>query len=214
IDCAGNLWSVNPVHRKIFVNQSGEAGVCLAPWLTPQPLQGTVPPRSQRPVTLSLDLAGQPEGCREAQLVVGGDTPYDVFSVPVGLTIAFKDVPPTSKADKVIHGLATAGVVESCSAGKFCPSAPLTRRDAAGWLLRSGRGAVCGRAALVCGRPIHRGGLPARPAGRLQRRRRGAAVLSGRRRAPGRPGESVPEGRTRRRLRATGLRRRLPGREL
>src|SRR5262249_3222235 len=141
IDCAGNLWSVNPVHRKIFVNQSGEAGVCLAPWLTPQPLQGTVPPRSQRPVTLSLDLAGQPEGCREAQLVVGGDTPYDVFSVPVGLTIAFKDVPPTSKADKVIHGLATAGVVESCSAGKFCPSAPLTRRDAAGWLLRSRRGA-------------------------------------------------------------------------
>jgi hypothetical protein len=136
LDCAGHLWSANPYSRKIFVNKSGEAGMCL-PWLTATPQQGTVSAHGLRGVKLSFDTAGQPEGCREAQLLVGSDTPYDVFSVPVGFTVAYKDVPPASKSDKSIHGLATAGVVTGCAAGRFCPAEPLTRSDAAAWLLRS-----------------------------------------------------------------------------
>jgi hypothetical protein len=90
IDCGGHLWAVNQTTKALLEITSDETGVCdwmAVPWLTENPVSGTVAPAGTQPVTLSFDATGLMPGIYEAQLAVSHNTPYAVSPVPVTLTV-------------------------------------------------------------------------------------------------------------------------------
>jgi len=90
IDCSGHLWAVNQTAKTLMEITSDETGVCdwmAVPWLTENPVSGSVAPAGTQPVTLSFDAAGLMPGTYEAQLAVSHNTPYAVSPVPVTLTV-------------------------------------------------------------------------------------------------------------------------------
>jgi hypothetical protein len=139
MDCSGNLWSVNQISEKVFVNKSGETNTCISniPWLSEAPDSGSVAANSSTNSTATFTSTGTPTGCYEGQLLVRNDTPYGTPSLAAGLTVAFKDVQATTKSDKYIHAIAGAHITHGCGQGRFCPSSALTRGTASVWLLRS-----------------------------------------------------------------------------
>lgn len=76
------------------------------PWLSEDPMVGTVPSMADLAVDVTFD-AGVPEvdqpGDYHAELAIGSDTPYDLPNVPITMTV----IPPTAwgKLNGVVTGL-------------------------------------------------------------------------------------------------------------
>jgi hypothetical protein len=93
-DCDGNLWAADQVTQAVFQFESGETTSMCArdvPWLSEDPVSGTVPAGSDVVVNVTLD-ASVPEvtqpGHYLAQLKIKNNTPYTVNNVPVEMTVA------------------------------------------------------------------------------------------------------------------------------
>ncbi|MFL6194017.1 MAG: ELWxxDGT repeat protein [Thermoanaerobaculia bacterium] len=68
---------------------------------------------------------------------------FELWALPQSnLQALFGDVPTTYFASKFVEALAAAGVTSGCGEGEFCPSSPVTRAEAAVFLLASRGGAV------------------------------------------------------------------------
>ncbi len=143
LDCEGNLYAVNQARGEVIIADSGESAPCITElaWLDVMPTEGVVPANSSTNVTLSFLSQGLVPGQRTGQLLINTDTPYAVPSVPVFLTIAFRDVSAEFYADPFIHALSGAGITAGCGAGNFCPQEGITRANLAVWLLRAKFGA-------------------------------------------------------------------------
>lgn len=146
--CDGRLRVNARNTNTVYAFESGETGWCVneIPWLSENPAEGSVPPSSSLPVTLTFDGRGLLPGLRQASLGFATDTPTSVSSVPVDFTILFNDVPQGSFAWNYIYGAAGAGVMPGCAPQTptftFCPSEVVTRRSMAGFIERALRGAL------------------------------------------------------------------------
>ncbi|MFL6194018.1 MAG: ELWxxDGT repeat protein, partial [Thermoanaerobaculia bacterium] len=70
-------------------------------------------------------------------------TGFELWKVPsASLLATFQDVPADYWAWPFIEALTVQGVTSGCAAGSFCPSSPVTRAEAAVFLLASRGGAV------------------------------------------------------------------------
>ena len=90
IDCNGHLWAVNQAFQNVLEIDSGETGVCDwmdVPWLSEDPLSGSVAVGSDQAITLTFDTAGLDFGTYQAHLRLGEDTPYNVAAIPVTLVV-------------------------------------------------------------------------------------------------------------------------------
>jgi hypothetical protein len=146
IDCNGHLWLVDQVTQTIYEAETEESDVCgfeEIPWLSEDPVQGTVAQGSTLPIACTFDSTGLSPGLRQAQLMFHTDTPYAVAPVPVDFTVRFLDVSDASIFESYIYGAAGAGVMPGCDPASFlfCPSALVTRADMAGFILRAVHGA-------------------------------------------------------------------------
>lgn len=108
-DCDGNLWAVDLVDGRIVQFESGEtASLCDrdVPWITAEPVSGTIEPSVNQPVTITFDagssLIDQP-GDYLMQFKLREDTPYLVPNLPVTMTV---EPPPTwGKLEGVVQSL-------------------------------------------------------------------------------------------------------------
>lgn len=145
LDCDGNLWAVNQAAREVLVASSGEATNCQSglEWLTFTPEEGIVPAQSTGVINLNVSgtrvsdggllLPGQ----RQAQVLLTTDTPYEVSTVSVFFTLAFRDVSASDPDEAYVHALSTAGVTRGCGGGNFCPDEGMRRDQLAEWLLHA-----------------------------------------------------------------------------
>jgi len=148
-DCAGRLW-VNTLNTNtVYSFESGETGWCVSdiPWLSEDPVEGTIPGGSQTlPVTVTFDTRGLLPGLRQGSLIFTTDTPQTIAPVPVDFTTLFNDVPQDSFAWNYIYGAAGAGVMPGCAPQTptytFCPGEAVTRRSMAGFIERAVHGAT------------------------------------------------------------------------
>jgi hypothetical protein len=145
LDCRGRLWIVDQFAQTVYEVDSGEPRPCAfndVPWLSEEPSSGTVPASSAVPVTCTFDASGLTAGLRQAQIKLRTSTPYAIPPVAVSLTVRFLDVADGSLFDPSIYAAAGAGVMPGCDAAAFlfCPTAPVTRADMAGFVLRAVHG--------------------------------------------------------------------------
>ncbi len=106
ISCDGHLWAVNQTTKTVLEIDSGETGVCAyqqIPWLSENPVSGTLAVSGTQGVTLTYDATGLMPGTYEAQLKLVNNTPYHVDNVPVTLTVT---QPPTNgTVEGIVNGL-------------------------------------------------------------------------------------------------------------
>ncbi len=145
-DCVGTLWAVNQATQVVYRIESGETASCESdiPWFSVDPETGTVPANGGTfPVTANWDAGSLLPGLQQAQLSVKTDTPFQVPSIPVTLTVRFLDVADDNQFEAYIYGVAGAGVMFGgppvCLPGVlyFCPDGFVTRADMAGYLWRA-----------------------------------------------------------------------------
>ncbi len=107
MDCDGTLWAVDQQAQTVYQFESGESTTMCSfdvPWLSEDPISGTVASMANTPITVTFD-AGQvaQPGTYYAQLKVKDDTPYDVPNAPVTMTVT---APPTwGKLNGTVTGL-------------------------------------------------------------------------------------------------------------
>ena len=95
------------------------------------------------PVTANWEAGSLLPGLRQAQLSVKTNTPHQIPSIPVTLTVRFLDVPDDNQFEAYIYGVAGAGIMFGgppvCAPGVlyFCPDGNVTRADMAGYLWRA-----------------------------------------------------------------------------
>jgi hypothetical protein len=90
IDCAGRLWAVDQVSKRVIAADSGETGACGwqdVPWLTVTPASGSLPNGTTRGLTLGFNAANLPPGTYRAHLQLGENTPYVVRPIDITLTV-------------------------------------------------------------------------------------------------------------------------------
>jgi Carboxypeptidase regulatory-like domain/S-layer homology domain len=143
MDCSGKLYAMNQSQKRVFVANTGEGVSCAGgiPWLSTNPSQGTVLSNGSLTSVVTFDSRNIVPGFRRAQLLVDSDTPYEVPTLGVYFTAAFKDVAASYYADAAIHGLTGARITVGCGGAKFCPDTALSRAVMSVVLLRSKRGA-------------------------------------------------------------------------
>ncbi len=143
MDCSGKLYAMNQVQKRMVIANTGEGVSCAGgiPWLSTNPSQGTVASNASLTSAVTFDSRNIVPGFRRAQLLVDTDTPYEVPTVAVYFTAAFRDVAATYYADAAIHGLTGARITVGCGGARFCPDTALTRAVMSVVLLRSKRGA-------------------------------------------------------------------------
>ena len=146
LDCVGNMWAVNQITQVVYQVESGEAASCESdiPWFSVDPKTGTVPANGGTfPVAANWDAGSLLPGLYQAQLGVKTNTPHQVPSIPVSLTVRFLDVADENIFEAYIYGVAGAGVMFGgtpvCAPGSlyFCPDGVVTRADMAGYLWRA-----------------------------------------------------------------------------
>ncbi|MDW8069660.1 MAG: S8 family serine peptidase, partial [Anaerolineae bacterium] len=107
--CDGSLWAVDQQTQTVYQVESGETTtMCTTdvPWLSENPVSGTVPPGSEQVIDVTFD-AGVPEvdqpGRYYAQLKIRHDTPYRIPNVPITMTV----LPPATwgKLNGTVTGL-------------------------------------------------------------------------------------------------------------
>jgi hypothetical protein len=146
--CDGRLWLNTLNTNTVYSFESGETGWCAndIPWLSENPVEGSVPANSVLPVTVRFDARGLLPGLRQGSLLFATDTPTEVAPVPVDFTTLFSDVPQDSFAWNFIYGAAGAGVMPGCAPQtptfQFCPGEVVTRRSMAGFIERAVHGAL------------------------------------------------------------------------
>ena len=158
-DCLGHLWIYDIYfNSRVLEVESRERGWCVddIPWLSENPVSGTVPgtgagpslsgASNMLPVEVTFDTAGLFPGLYQRTLAFTTDTPDPIVPVPVELTVLFNDVPEGSFAWNFIYGAAGAGVMPGCNpyapAYVFCPQEIVTRRSMAGFIERAVHGAL------------------------------------------------------------------------
>ncbi|HQM14123.1 MAG TPA: carboxypeptidase regulatory-like domain-containing protein [Anaerolineae bacterium] len=90
LDCSGSLWMVNQATGEVIQAVSGETNVCAwdeIPWLTTNPMSGTVGIGSEQAVALNFDTAGMAAGTYPVHVRVANTTPYGVLNFPITLTV-------------------------------------------------------------------------------------------------------------------------------
>ena len=90
LDCSGSLWTVNQATGEVIQAASGETNVCAwneIPWLTTNPLSGTVGIGSERAVALAFDTTGMVAGTYPVHVRVANTTPYGTLNFPITLTV-------------------------------------------------------------------------------------------------------------------------------
>ena len=88
--CDGSLWLVDQNTGEVKQVSSGEASTCSfadVPWLTVEPLNGTIPAGGEHTISLTLNALQLLEGTYQAYIEIGSDTPYPVNPVTVQLTV-------------------------------------------------------------------------------------------------------------------------------
>ncbi len=103
----GSLWAVDQSSDTVIQSESGESTTMFEfdiPWLSENPISGTVVSLSSLSTTVTFDAAyvSQP-GTYHAQLKINNDTPYNLSNVPVTMTVT---VPSNwGKLQGVVTGL-------------------------------------------------------------------------------------------------------------
>jgi hypothetical protein len=90
IDCTGALWTVNQATGQVIQAASGETSVCAweeIPWLTTDPVTGTVGSGGEQVVALDFDTSGMAAGTYPVYMRVANSTPYGELNVPITLTV-------------------------------------------------------------------------------------------------------------------------------
>ncbi|HPD40852.1 MAG TPA: PKD domain-containing protein, partial [Anaerolineae bacterium] len=90
LDCNGSLWTVNQATGEVIQAASGETNVCAwneIPWLTTNPMSGTVGIGSERAVALAFDTTGMVAGTYPVHVRVANTTPYGTLNFPITLTV-------------------------------------------------------------------------------------------------------------------------------
>ena len=77
-------------------------------------------------------------GAADGSVVLGGAiVSYQLEVSPAPVTPSFADVPKTDAAYQFIEAVYASGITAGCGGGKFCPDAPLTRRQMAVFLAKA-----------------------------------------------------------------------------
>ena len=88
IDTVGNLWMVGQNSGEAYLVESGVPNFSDVPWLTVDPVAGSVAPDGSATVTVTADSTGLEPGVYHAQLVVQTNDPDNAaMLVPVTLTV-------------------------------------------------------------------------------------------------------------------------------
>ena len=77
-------------------------------------------------------------GAADGSVVLGGAiVSYQLEASPAPATPTFGDVPASDPAFQFIEALNSSGITAGCGGGKYCPDAPLTRRQMAVFLAKA-----------------------------------------------------------------------------
>ncbi|MGC9396147.1 MAG: PKD domain-containing protein, partial [Anaerolineae bacterium] len=90
LDCDGTLWTVNQATGQVIQAVSGETSICAweeIPWLTTNPVSGTLVSGGEQVVALNVDASGMAAGTYPVHLRVANSTPYGELNVPITLTV-------------------------------------------------------------------------------------------------------------------------------
>ena len=124
LDCSGRLWTVDQASGLVYQVDSGENGPCAwtdIPWLTVQPLSGTVAAQDVLSLTLRLDANGLQPGANQGHVVVNNSTPYGETSLPVTLFLKAYAIglSPAAQAWNAMPGEQLRYYVQVTNAGNY-----------------------------------------------------------------------------------------------